>query len=322
MNALIDTTTRRGFLKTAAQSTLAVSLAGQVAPAAETKLHVACNQFCWINMYQRAGKDFNADLDAGLAKVKQSGMDGLEAMLDDPTSVERVARLLKKQGLAMRSFYTGAILHDSAASEASIERVVATAQKAKQLIGTQIVVVNPAPLPGKDKSASQLETQATGMTRLGQRLAEQGLTLAYHFHAPAWRNNGREFHHVLNETDPKLVKLCLDTHWVYRGCGNNVQQVYDVVDQYAPRVAELHLRQSRQGIWTECLSDGDIDYRKVADGLRAQGVMPLLVVEQAVENGTPNTMDAVQSHRRSRAYVSDVFGKPTLRKSQRRLDRE
>jgi inosose dehydratase len=132
--------------------------------------------------------------------------------------------------------------------------------------------------------------------------------LAYHFHAPAWQNDGREFHHVLTQTDPELVQLCLDTHWVYRGSGNNVAQVYEVVQRYGKRVAELHIRQSRDGVWTECLTDGDIDYRKVAAELKSQGIKPLLVLEQAVEKGTPNTMDAVESHRRSRAYVEEVFG--------------
>ena len=59
---------------------------------AKSRLHVACNQFCWINMYRRQGKDFNADLDAGLAEVKRSGMDGLEAMLGDPSGAERMVR--------------------------------------------------------------------------------------------------------------------------------------------------------------------------------------------------------------------------------------
>jgi inosose dehydratase len=72
-------------------------------------------------------------------------------------------------------------------------------------------------------------------------------------------------------------------------------------------VAERHLRQSRDGVWTEYFTDGDIDHRKVAAGLQAQGVKPLVVLEQAVEKGTPNTMDAVASHRRSRTYVEDVF---------------
>jgi inosose dehydratase len=300
--------TRRTFLKSvAACATAAPLTAGLAHAAAETKLHIACNQFCWINMYRRADKDFNANLDEGLAEVKRSGMDGVETMLGDAASAERIVPLLKKHGLAMRSFYSGVTLHDPATAEASIERVVATAKKAKEMIDVQIVVVNPTPLKDQAKSDAQLAIQADAMTQLGERLAELGTTLAYHFHAPAWQDDGREFHHVMNETDPKLVKLCLDTHWVYRGSGNNVQRVYDVIERYATRVAELHLRQSIDGVWTECMMDGDIDYRRVADGLQKQGMRPLLVLEQAVEKGTPNTMDAIESHRRSRAYVEEVF---------------
>jgi inosose dehydratase len=198
-------------------------------------------------------------------------------------------------------------LHDPAAADASIDQVVATAAKAKELIDAKIVVVDPTPLRGQEKSDEQLATQAQAMTRLGRRLTPLGLTLAYHFHAPAWVNEGREFHHLLTNTDPQFVTLCLDTHWVYRGSGNKVERVYEVVERYGKRVSELHLRQSRNGVWTECLGEGDIDYPRVAAGLKAQGVRPLLVLEQAVENGTPDTMDAVESHRRSRAYVEQVF---------------
>jgi inosose dehydratase len=300
-------TTRRRFLQTAAATALATPLVGGTARAAEDKLHIACNQFCWINMYRRENKDFNANLDAGLAEVKRSGMDGLEAMLGSPAAVGQMVPLLKKHGLAMRSFYTGATLHDPTQTDASIERVVATAAKAKELIDLQIVVVNPTPLRGQAKSDSQLKTQAQGMNRLGGRLAELGTTLAYHFHAPAWQNDGREFHNVMTQTDPELMKLCLDTHWVFRGSGNNVQRVYEVVERYGKRVADLHLRQSKDGVWTECMGEGDIDHMRVAAGLRAHGVQPLLVSEQAVEKGTPETMDAVESHRRSRAYIEQVF---------------
>lgn len=303
-------TTRRRFLRAAAAGAVAMPLAGRLAWARETKLHVACNQFCWINMYRRHGKDFAADLDAGLAEVKRSGMDGLEAILGSPDQVTQIVPLLKKHGLAMRSCYTSAVLYDPAAAAASIERVVEIASKAKEAIDVQIVVVDPAPLRGAEKSEEQLATQAAAMTQLGSRLAQRGMTLAYHFHAPAWASGGREFHHVMAQTDPEFVKLCLDTHWVYRGSGNNVQQVYEVIERYGKRTAELHLRQSKEGVWTEYLTDGDIDYRKVARGLRALGVEPLLVLEQAVEQGTPDTMDAVQSHRLSRAYVEEVFAAP------------
>lgn len=301
-------TTRRRFLQTATATTLAAPMLARTVLAAEPKLYIACNQFCWINMYGRHGKNFNADLDAGLAEVKRSGMDGLEAMLGSPAAAEQMIPLLKKHGLEMRSFYSGATLHDPAAADASIEQVAATAAKAKELIDVRICVVNPSPLGGKEKTDEQLATQAKAMTRLGAALAEHGVTLAYHFHAPAWKSQGREFYNMMDQTDPKLVQLCLDTHWVYRGSGNNADRVYEVVDRYGSRVAELHLRQSKDGIWTETMTDGDIDYVKVAADLKKQGVKPLLVLEQAVEKGTPDTMDALESHRRSRAYVEKVFG--------------
>ena len=303
----MSATTRRQFIRTSAAAALAAPLAARSVGAAAPKLHVACNQFCWINMYGRAKRDFNADLDAGFAQVKQSGMDGLETMLGDVQTADRVIPLLINHGLEMRSFYTGATLHEPATREASIQRVAATAKRSKELIDLRIVVVNPTPLTGREKSDAQLASQAEGMTRLGGRLAEMGITLAYHFHAPAWQNDGREFHHLMNETDPKLVKLCLDTHWVYRGSGNSERKVHEVIEQYGRRVAELHLRQSIDGVWTECMCDGDIDYRRVADELQSQRTQPLLVLEQAVEKGTPNTMDAIESHRRSRTYVERVF---------------
>ena len=303
----MTTTTRRRFLQATAATALTASLCGRTTRAAEPRLHVACNQFCWINMYRRRNKDFNSDLKTGLAEVKRSGMDGLETMLSSPQAAEEMVPLLKQNDLAMRSSYTGATLHDPAATDANIDRVVATAAKAKELIDLRIVVVNPTPLHGEGKSDTQLKVQADAMTQLGTRLAEIGAILAYHFHAPAWQNGGREFHHVMTQTDPKFVKLCLDTHWVYRGSGDNVQRVYEVVKKYGDRVAELHLRQSKDGIWTETFSPGDIDHEKVAEELKSQGVRPLLVLEQAVEKGTPDTMDAEESHRRSRKYVEQVF---------------
>ena len=209
----------------------------------------------------------------------------------------------------MRSFYAGATLHDPA-EDGREHRPRGRDRRDRQ--GTnrpRIVVVNPTPLtPRKGtQDRSQLANQAAAMTRLGRRLAEVGLTLAYHFHDPAWQKHGREFHHVMTETDPQAVHLCLDTHWVYRGTGNNAAVVFDVVKRYGRRISELHLRQSRRGVWTECLCDGDIDYRRLAEELKKIDVKPHLVLEQAVERDTPNTMDAVESHRRSRAYVEQLL---------------
>ena len=49
------------------------------------------------------------------------------------------------------------------------------------------------------------------------------------------------------------MKLCLDTHWIYRGAGNSNVALFDILKLYGDRVVSLHLRQSVGGVWSETL---------------------------------------------------------------------
>ena len=188
--------------------------------------------------------------------------------------------------------------------------MLAAAGKAQESLGTRIIVTNPSPIQWggpENKSDEQLETQAQAMNGLGERLKRMGLILAYHNHDIELRNAAREFHHMMVGTDPENVTLCLDAHWVYRGAGNSQVALFDVVRLYGRRITELHLRQSQDGVWTEAFGPGDIDYERLAGYLLEIGVKPLLVLEQAVEAGSPNTMQTVEAFRRSTQYVRRVF---------------
>lgn len=83
--------------------------------------------------------------------------------------------------------------------------------------------------------------------------------------------------------------------------------LFDVLKLYGRRISELHLRQSADNVSTETLRAGDVDYPRLAGHLLRIGVKPHLVIEQAPEQGTPKTVDAVESHRRSHAYARRVF---------------
>ncbi|UCG58019.1 MAG: hypothetical protein JSU70_00655, partial [Phycisphaerales bacterium] len=107
----------------------------------------------------------------------------------------------------------------------------------------------------------------------------------------------------------KHVTLCLDAHWIYRGSGNSAVAVFDILRLYGSRITELHLRQSKDGVWTETMGEGDIDYVELAEYLLSIGVKPHIVLEQAAEQGTPKTMGTVQAFRRSSRYTRDVFAK-------------
>ena len=183
------------------------------------------------------------------------------------------------------------------------------AEKAKRA-GTAIIVTNPSPIRWggpESKTDDQLRVQAAALEKLGRQLDTMGLQLAYHNHDAELRNAAREFHHMMVGTDPKYVTLCLDAHWIYRGSGNSSVALFDILEMYGPRVTELHLRQSVNQVWTEAFGDGDIDYRALARHLLAIGLKPHLVLEQAVEQGSPHTMDPVEAHRRSSEYAREVF---------------
>jgi len=197
--------------------------AARTALAAGGKLHVSCNQYPWAVFYGREGRDFGASLDTALAEVAASGIDGFEPGVGGLQQVQKIAPLLKKHGLEMRSLYVNSTLHEAGQVDRSIEQVLAAAAKAKA-VGTRIIVTNPSPIRWggpENKDDEQLKTQAAALNTLGAELRRMGLTLAYHNHDIELRQAAREFHHMMVGTGPKNVTLCLDAHWVYRGAGNS-----------------------------------------------------------------------------------------------------
>ncbi|MFH1719229.1 MAG: TIM barrel protein [Planctomycetota bacterium] len=304
---------RREFVKDIALAGGAVAAglatAGVQGQTRRRKLHLACNQYPWTVFYRRDGRDFNKELDTGLGELASSRLDGYEPGAGSPEEIDRLGPLLKKHGLEMRSLYINSVMHESDKAAESIESVLAVAGKAKAL-GTKIIVTNPSPIQWggqENKDDAQLKLQAASLEKLGRELKAMGLTLAYHNHDIELRNAAREFHHMMVGTDPEYVTLCLDAHWVYRGAGNSQVALFDVMKLYGPRITELHLRQSKDGIWTEAMCDGDIDYAAVANYLLEINIRPLMVLEQAVENDTPKTMTTVEAFRESSRYTRDIF---------------
>ena len=311
---LNKTISRRGFIKDLAIAGGAIAMGASSDGSAagqnrSGRLHLACNQYPWTVFYARDNRDFNQELDKGLSEVAASRFDGYEPLANNPQELDRLGPLLKKHGLEIRSLYVNSILHESEKAQASIESVLAIARKAKEL-GTKIIVTNPSPIRWggpENKDDAQLRVQAAAIEKLGRQLKAMGLTLAYHNHDIELRNAAREFHHMMAGTDPAYVTLCLDAHWIYRGAGNSEVALFDVLKLYGSRITELHLRQSKDNIWTEAMCDGDIDYPALAKHLLQIGVRPHLVMEQAVEAGSSKTMSTIEAFRKSSQYTRRLF---------------
>lgn len=308
---------RRQFIKVVSGAVAGATLASatQVSGASRTKKMpnpspLSTNTYPWMTFYRREGGEFESDLPRAIAEVKQSGADHFEPNLKSLDYVDTLSDELQKQGIGMQSVYVNSELWDKEKAKVSMDWVLAIARQAKKRMGTQVVVTNPSPIQwggSENKNDEQLETQRDALEALGQGLNTEGMHLAYHFHDPEFREGAREVHHMLAATSPKYVKLCLDSHWAFRGAGNSNVALHDIIRLYGNRIVELHIRQSKEGVWTETFGEGDIDHDRLTRELIELGVSPFVTMEQAVEAESPKTLNALEAHKISHARARKVF---------------
>ena len=292
---------RRQFLSAALAASSAALVSENLFAQASQRLHIAINQYTCGSIYGRDNIDFWTRLD----ELKSTGVDGLEPTINNAADAESIGKRLADHGLAMRSVYTGANLHEEDAAKGEIARIFQLAEKARSF-GTSIIVINPAAKSGK--SDAELVCQSKNLDLLGNTLKQINVSIAFHYHTTELEFGGREFHHVLCGTDPKNVSLCFEQHWSYRASGNSQVAVFDHLKLYGERSVEVHLRQSVNNVWSETFGDGDIDNLRLAAGLKKLPAMPHVVLEQAAEGGTPKTLAPADVFRRSVEYIRKVFG--------------
>ena len=166
-----------------------------------------------------------------------------------PTDPSRLADELKARGLSVSAgtvftaFHRGVDQWDIAWEPA---RKVAELTAA---IGGEHIVVIPAmwrddvtgePVENGQLSPDQWNDLFDGHNRLGKVLAEEyGLQQQFHSHADSHVCGQADIERFLQNTDPQLVTLCLDTgHAEYGGASS-----LELIAKYPERIGYLHLKQ-------------------------------------------------------------------------------
>jgi inosose dehydratase len=232
--------------------------------------------------------------------VHDAGFGGVELMPGflAPDLRERALEFAGKYDILVPIVYTGGAMHDSDAAERSIANAVALAA-----LSADAINMNPDPI-GRPKTGAELATQADALNRLGRALKQNSRRLFVHHHVPEMADGAREWRSILKLTDPDTVRLCVDTHWAYRGG----QDWMAIVREAGTRLASLHVRNSGGGVWSESFGPGDLDYRELAAYLRESGLDPYVVVELAYEERTSRTRTLGEDLRISRDYAQRLFG--------------
>ncbi len=266
---------------------------------------VAAQLYVWTQFYGERRSRLEDHLDDVFAATKRAGFDAVQGFLtfyDTPEKAAKVAAKLKEHGLTMPAAYDGGAMHTRADGQKTLENIVRQARRGVPH-GLRLVIHNPLPL-NREKTDQELAVQAENLNRLGAALNELGIRLAVHSHEPEMRHGAREWYYMLRHTNPDQVGVCLDLHWVLRGGQDPCRLLQDA----GKRVLDLHLRNSRGGVWSESLGDGDIDYGRIGAILKRIGYQGFYTVELAYESKTPHARSLAEDLQRSREYVQRVLG--------------
>ncbi len=160
---------------------------------------------------------------------------------------------------------------------------------------------------GPADSREVVTALAQSLNKLGRRLVEKQITLAYHHHDHEFRNafdGVTAFDLLVAETDPATVRFNIDIAWAQIGGVDPAA----LIDRLGRRVVSLHVKDAvgpvreadRSVRWT-VLGTGDVAIRPALEAAERAGV-ELLVVEQ----DALNRLDGWKTLTASRLYLAEL----------------
>jgi sugar phosphate isomerase/epimerase len=140
-------------------------------------------------------------------------------------------------------------------------------------------------LPEEFRSTEGYRRGATMLNELGRRARAEGFAFFYHNHAFEFERladgtSGIEI--LLRETDPTLVSLEVDTHWVEHGG----RRAHEFIAQHQDRIGMIHAKDFRRKDSADVLAgQGNVDFKSILT-LARQNDWPV-VVEYEGDNALP-----------------------------------
>lgn len=263
---------------------------------------MATQDYGWSQIAARAGLAWPEAVPWAMQCATQAGFAAWEPFLRTAADARRIGQQAVDHGLAMPSVFVAGVLFNADQGAATSARIVELVAEAVRF-GCERVTIYPEPKHGSVKSDGELSLQAKNLNRLAEALS--GVSLLYHPEEPEMADGAHEYQHVLTQTDPGLVRLCLDPDAIWRGAALSEPLKLDLVRQYADRTDAIHLRQSVNGVWAEVIGAGDMPLSDIA--ALTKPFNPHLIVEHAYEAGTPQTLGPVAAHRQSIAFIRAIF---------------
>lgn len=168
-------------------------------------------------------------------------------------------------------------------------------------------------------SDEQWGRMVEGLNRLGRMAAEEDMRLCYHHHMGTGVQTRAEVDRLMNDTDPEVVHLLLDTGHLYWAGDDPL----DMARAHADRIKHVHLKDIRKDVLDRCTErklsflesviegaftvpgDGVIDFEPIFRTLADAGYEGWLVVEAEQDPAKANPLEYAM---KARSYLREVIG--------------
>jgi sugar phosphate isomerase/epimerase len=278
------------------------ALGAAAASAAGRKLIVGAHP--WVYAARLPRNDITPVLDEIFADFRYAGVDAIELMhtaLAPDDAVRRIGELSRKHRLPVLGTSYSANMWKRDEQEVILEQARTLISRLAKLggrtLGTSVGNV------GTPKTPEQLDAQADLLRRLMAICRDHGVTLNLHNHIYEVANQEHDLRGTL-ERLPE-VKLGPDIDWLV---GAKVDPV-DFIRRHGKSIVFAHLRDRKaDGVWSEAMGEGSLDYAAVAAELRKAGFAGDLVIELAHPKDFQPTRPLRESFKLSRDYVRRVMG--------------
>jgi inosose dehydratase len=273
--------------------------------------------------------DIGVTFEQCVSEMALAGFEGCSVGHKYPTDPSVLRSALELRGLRVSEPWTSTYFTSEAMDETTVRTFRKSLEFIKDMGGTDMVVaefggaVNPLPVALFANSPvfddRQWKALCSGMNRLGEIAATEGMRLCYHHHMGTGVMFRADTDRLMAGTDPDLVHLCLDTgHAAFAG-----DDPLALAQDYGPRIGHVHLKSVRsevvaavreeglsfeeaieRGVFT-VPGDGAVDFVPILQSLADSGFQGWLVVEAEQD---PAKAPPLEYAVKARTYLREILG--------------
>jgi inosose dehydratase len=263
-----------------------------------------------------------------VSEMALAGFSGSEVGNKYPKDPEILNQKLKLRGLTICNAWFSSFLTTKPYEEVEAEfirhrdflhavgaRVIGASEQGHSIQGKEEPIFDNKPV-FTDEEWSRL---CEGLNRLGKLAAEKKMKLTFHHHMGTGVQTAVEIDRLMENTDPKYLKLLYDTgHLVFAG-----EDHAAVLQKWIKRIGHVHLKDVRWAVREQAVAekwsflhavksgvftvpgDGDIDFKPLFKALKQADYQGWWVVEAEQDPAKANPLEYAI---KARAYIRNKAG--------------